>query len=109
MVGTIATGLFVRKEVAGYDGAIAIDGGVLLDGNIRQLGIQILEALIGFTWSFVGSYILLLLSTVCSDWRYWLRTSKCTHSMIEKVSTNILLYSDVIAGMDTFAGGIVIV
>lgn len=61
MVGTIATGLFARKEVAGYDGATAIDGGVLFDGNIRQLGIQILEALIGFTWSFVGSYILFAL------------------------------------------------
>jgi ammonia channel protein AmtB len=49
MVGTIATGLFARKEVAGYGGATAIDGGVFFDGNIRQLGIQILEALIGFT------------------------------------------------------------
>ena len=61
MVGTIATGLFARKEVAGYGGATAIDGGVFFDGNIRQLGIQILEALIGFTWSFVGSYILFAL------------------------------------------------
>jgi hypothetical protein len=37
MVGTIATGLLARKEVAGYDGAI--DGGVFFEGNIRQLGI----------------------------------------------------------------------
>lgn len=61
MVGTIATGLFARKEVAAYDGVTAIDGGALFDGNVKQLGIQILEALIGFTWSFVGSYLLFAL------------------------------------------------
>ena len=38
MVGTIVTGLFARKEVAGYDGATAIDSGVFFDGNMRQLG-----------------------------------------------------------------------
>jgi ammonia channel protein AmtB len=52
MVGTVATGLFARKEVAAYDDATVIDGGVFFDGNIKQLGIQMLEALIGFTWSF---------------------------------------------------------
>ena len=61
LVGTIATGLFARKEVAAYDGATVIDGGVFFDGNIKQLGIQMLEALIGFTWSFVGSYVLFAL------------------------------------------------
>jgi ammonia channel protein AmtB len=61
MVGTVATGLFARKEVAAYDGATDIDGGVFFDGNVKQLGIQILEALIGFVWSFVGSYILFAL------------------------------------------------
>jgi len=61
IVGTIATGLFARKEVAFYDGATVIDGGVFFDGNVKQLGIQLLEALIGFTWSFVGSYILFAL------------------------------------------------
>jgi ammonia channel protein AmtB len=35
--------------------------GVFFDGNPRQLGIQISKALIRFTWSFVGSYILLAL------------------------------------------------
>lgn len=57
-VGTIATGLFARKEVAAYDGVSEIVGGVFFDGNVRQLGLQIVEALIGFTWSFVGSYAL---------------------------------------------------
>jgi ammonia channel protein AmtB len=61
MVGTVATGLFARKEVAAYDGATIIDGGVFFDGNVRQLGIQLLEALIGFTWSFVGSYVIFAL------------------------------------------------
>jgi ammonia channel protein AmtB len=61
IVGTIATGLFARREVAAYDGASPIPGGVFFDGNVRQLGIQILEAVIGFIWSFVGSYALLAL------------------------------------------------
>jgi ammonia channel protein AmtB len=54
--GTILTGLFAQKEVAAYDGATAIAGGVFFDGNVRQVGIQILEALIGFIWSFVGTF-----------------------------------------------------
>lgn len=58
-VGTIATGLFAQKEVAAYDGATIIDGGVFFDGNVKQLGIQILEAVIGMTWSFIGSYIII--------------------------------------------------
>jgi len=60
-LGTISTGLFARKEVAAYDGATEIVGGVFFDGNTKQLGIQILEALIGMTWSFVGSYIIIAL------------------------------------------------
>lgn len=57
-VGTIATGLFAQKEVAAYDGVTDIKGGVFFDGNVRQLWIQIVEAMIGFTWSFVGSYLI---------------------------------------------------
>lgn len=57
ILATIATGLFAKKEVAGYDGATEITGGVVFDGNVRQLGVQIVEALIGFLWSFVFSYI----------------------------------------------------
>lgn len=60
-VGTIATGLFARKEVAAYDGTTEIVGGVVFDGNVRQLGIQIVEALIGFTWAFFGSYAIVAL------------------------------------------------
>ncbi|EKG19686.1 Ammonium transporter [Macrophomina phaseolina MS6] len=58
ILATIATGLFARKEVAAYDGATIVDGGVFFDGNVKQLGIQVLEAIIGFTWSFVGSFAL---------------------------------------------------
>jgi ammonia channel protein AmtB len=58
-LGTICTGLFARKEVAAYDGATVIVGGVVFDGNWRQLGVQILEAVIGATWSFVGSWLII--------------------------------------------------
>ena len=61
IVGTVSTGLFARKEVAAYDGYSEIPGGVVFDGNVKQLGIQLLEALIGITWSFVGSYIIIAL------------------------------------------------
>ncbi|KAH7321430.1 putative ammonium transporter 3 [Rhexocercosporidium sp. MPI-PUGE-AT-0058] len=61
VVGTLTTGLFARKEVVAYDGATIIKGGVFFDGNTKQLGVQLLEACIGFTWSFVGSYVLFAL------------------------------------------------
>lgn len=38
------------------DGATEIYGGVWFDGHVAQLGIQVTEALIGFTWSFGVSY-----------------------------------------------------
>lgn len=61
ILGTVCTGLFARKEVAFYDGATIIDGGVFFDGNVKQVGIQLLEALVGFTWSFVGSFVIIAL------------------------------------------------
>ena len=57
-LGTIGTGLFAQKAVAAY-GGVDVEGGVFFDGNIRQLGVQVLEAVIGFTWSFVGSFVLI--------------------------------------------------
>ena len=60
-LATISTGLFAQKSVAAYDGATEIEGGVVFDGNIRQLGIQVLEAVVGMTWSFIGSYIIFAL------------------------------------------------
>lgn len=57
-VGTIATGLFGSREVAAYDGVLDIPGGVFFDGNVRQLGVQIVEACIGFSWAFTISYLL---------------------------------------------------
>ncbi|KIY01371.1 uncharacterized protein Z520_02923 [Fonsecaea multimorphosa CBS 102226] len=59
-LGTIGTGLFAQKAVAAY-GGVEVDGGVFFDGNVRQLGVQIVEALIGFTWSFVGSFVIIAL------------------------------------------------
>ncbi|CAK7212778.1 hypothetical protein SCUCBS95973_001581 [Sporothrix curviconia] len=58
LVGTIFTGLFASKEVAAYDGMTEIAGGVIFDGNFEQVGIQILEAVIGFTWAFGVSYLI---------------------------------------------------
>ena len=60
-LGTIATGIFGKKDVAFYDGETVIEGGVVFDGNARQLGIQLVEALIGFSWSFGASYAIIAL------------------------------------------------
>lgn len=57
-VGTILTGAFAKKDVAFYDGATEIIGGAVFDGNWGQIGIQIVEALIGFSWSFVVTYLI---------------------------------------------------
>lgn len=57
-LGTIVTGLFAQREVAAYDGVTVIAGGCLFDGNWRQLLVQMVEAGVGFTWAFVGSYVL---------------------------------------------------
>lgn len=60
VAATIATGLFAQKEVAAY-GGVDIVGGVFFDGNVAQLGIQLVEVLVGFTWSFVGSWCIIAL------------------------------------------------
>ncbi|KAB5581137.1 ammonium transporter AmtB-like domain-containing protein [Coniochaeta sp. 2T2.1] len=60
IAATICTGLFARKEVAEY-GGVEIDGGVVFDGNIKQLWIQLVEVVIGFLWSFVGSFVIIAL------------------------------------------------
>jgi len=60
-IGTIATGLFAQKEIAAYDGYTEIAGGVFFDGNTKQLGIQVAEALVGFVWAFAGSYLIIFL------------------------------------------------
>lgn len=57
-VGTIATGLFASRQVAAFDGATEITGGAFIDGNFHQIFIQILEATIGFTWTFGVSYLI---------------------------------------------------
>ncbi|KAK3352665.1 ammonium transporter AmtB-like domain-containing protein [Lasiosphaeria hispida] len=60
IAATIFTGLFAQKEVAAY-GGVDVPGGVFFDGNIRQLWVQIVEVIVGFTWSFVGSYVIIAL------------------------------------------------
>lgn len=49
-----------KKEVAAY-GGVEIDGGVFFDGNFKQLGIQIVEVIVGFLWSFIGSFLIIAL------------------------------------------------
>lgn len=64
ILATVMTGLFARKEVAAY-GGMDIVGGVFFDGNVAQLWIQVVEALVGAVWAFVGSYaIIALLDTI---------------------------------------------
>lgn len=60
VAATICTGLFARKGNAAY-GGVEVAGGVFFDGNVRQLWVQIVEVLIGFTWSFVGSFVIVAL------------------------------------------------
>lgn len=60
IVATIMTGLFARKENAAY-GGVEVEGGVFFDGHVAQLWIQIVEATVGFTWAFVGSYVIMVL------------------------------------------------
>lgn len=58
VLGTIATGLFASRQVAAFDGTTEITGGVFIDGNFHQVLIQIIEATIGFTWTFGVSYLI---------------------------------------------------
>ncbi len=58
LAGTLMTGLFASKEVAAYSG-LEVAGGAWFDGNWAQLGIQAAEALTGFAWAFVGSWLII--------------------------------------------------
>ncbi|KAK4496738.1 hypothetical protein PRZ48_012721 [Zasmidium cellare] len=60
LLATVMTGIFAQKKVAAY-GGVEVDGGVIFDGNIRQLWVQVVEAIIGFAWAFIGSYVIIAL------------------------------------------------
>jgi len=58
-------------------------------GSLRQIGIQIgiqiLEALIGFTWSFVGTYLTVaVIDCVRRGWRFLQKTGICCHKFPEE-------------------------
>jgi len=55
VIATIITGLLVQKKVAAY-GGMDVSGGVFFDGNIRKLWVQLVDVVIGFSWSFFESY-----------------------------------------------------
>jgi ammonia channel protein AmtB len=61
VVATLLTGFFGSREAAGFDGVTDIVGGALHDGNWYQLVIQVVEGLIGASWSFGASYAIIAL------------------------------------------------
>ena len=52
VVGTLLTGIFAQASVANNDAYAAIPGG-WLDGNFRQLGLQVAWVMVGLVWTFV--------------------------------------------------------
>ncbi|KAI5923965.1 ammonium transporter AmtB-like domain-containing protein [Camillea tinctor] len=85
VAATICTGLFAQKEVAAY-GGVEVTGGVFFDGNVRQLWVQIVEVLIGFTWSFVGSFAIVALVD-CIPGLEVLATNEEIHSGLDMAQT----------------------
>jgi ammonia channel protein AmtB len=70
-VGTVATGLFARRDVAAYDGITEILGECVFDGNWGQLRVQVLErllALFGVLWRVMFSLECLI---VFRGWKCW--------------------------------------
>lgn len=58
IIGGTLTGIFATKTVAGYDGITAIDGG-WINGNYRQLGLQIASWTSIVAWTTVFTLIIL--------------------------------------------------
>ncbi|OXA51726.1 ammonium transporter 1 isoform X2 [Folsomia candida] len=59
VVGNILTGIFAQKSIAGVDGSV-IEGG-WLDGNWKQVGIQLIDTVAGMAWSFFVTALLLFI------------------------------------------------
>ncbi|KAF9361712.1 hypothetical protein BGX26_000067 [Mortierella sp. AD094] len=60
IVGNILTGVFAQSYIAGLDGVTVIPGG-WLDGNWIQVGYQLADSTAGLTWSFVVTYLILII------------------------------------------------
>lgn len=60
VIGGTLTGIFATKTVAGYDGVTEIEGG-WIDGNFRQLGLQIASWVAIIAWTAVFTMIILVL------------------------------------------------
>ncbi|KAF8929948.1 ammonium transporter AmtB-like domain-containing protein [Dissophora ornata] len=60
IVGNILTGVFAQASIAGLDGVTVIPGG-WLDGNWIQVGYQLADSTAGMTWSFVVTYLILVI------------------------------------------------
>ncbi|CAG8489673.1 16000_t:CDS:2 [Acaulospora morrowiae] len=59
LIGNILTGIFAQQSVASADGT-AINGG-WIDGNWRQLGLQLADSAAGMSYSFVVTIIILVI------------------------------------------------
>lgn len=59
ITGNLLTAIFAQKSVAAVDGQI-IDGG-WLDGNWKQMGIQAIDSVVGFGYSFVVTGVILFI------------------------------------------------
>ncbi|CAG7727475.1 unnamed protein product [Allacma fusca] len=57
IVGNVLTGIFAQKSVPAVDGT-HIEGG-WVDGNWKQVGIQLLDTLVGGAWSFIWTLVIL--------------------------------------------------
>lgn len=60
IIGATLTGIFATKTVAGYDGITEIDGG-WINGNFRQIGLQIASWCAIVSWTTVFTLIILFL------------------------------------------------
>ncbi len=73
LVGNICTGIFADKSIAALDGITNIYGG-WLNGNWRQLGLQLADSFTGGIYSFVGTSMILFVMNLIPGLQ--LRTSE---------------------------------
>ncbi|EME83989.1 uncharacterized protein MYCFIDRAFT_152269 [Pseudocercospora fijiensis CIRAD86] len=92
ITATIFTGLFAQKEVAAY-GGVEVEGGAFFDGNWRQIWVQIVEALIGLAWAFVGSYAIIALIDCVPGWEV-LATDKEVLAGLDYSQTEESIFTD---------------
>ncbi|KAH9811024.1 ammonium transporter AmtB-like domain-containing protein [Melampsora americana] len=63
VVGVILTGVFASKTIAQSDGHTVIEGG-MIDKNYKQMYKQLVWVLVGSAWSFVVTYLIMMVINV---------------------------------------------